>query len=113
MKRPTESDLERKLLGLYEEGAKLGYRANRFYQLFRRHCKRYIGGIKAVQNAIRNNNKRGTAGFEFARKEGRLDLSLEALVLDEHWTQLFTDQDRVLAKQNLDRKALLRRHPQR
>ena len=38
----NESDLEEELHRLYEEGARLGYRANRFYQLFTPKCKRYV-----------------------------------------------------------------------
>ena len=70
----TENDLEKELLRLYQEGARIGYRANRFYQLFMPHCQRYVGGIKAVEKVV----SRGRSdGFQFALDKGRPDLLLE------------------------------------
>src|SRR5271169_6669144 len=84
----TESDLERKLLRLHHKWAALGYRASRFYQTFTKGCKRYKGGINAVQDVVL---KSGTGGFERLDDMGRIDLTLEKrIVLNREWTRLFS-----------------------
>lgn len=99
----SEVDLESELLRLYQEGAALGYRASRFYQLFMPHCKHYIGGVKAVQHVLRNSSRTPTGGFQFIRKNARLDMAVENIVLDERWAHLFGAEDRAIARQNLER----------
>lgn len=57
------------------------------------------GGVGAARAMIS-----GTAseGFAKLRDLGRLDLSVETLVLQERWRVLFTDEERALARQRLD-----------
>jgi len=84
----TEADLERELLRLYRKWATLGYPANRFYQTFTRGCKRYKGGVNAVQDVVL---KHGTGGFERLREMSRIDLTLEnRIVLNREWNHLFS-----------------------
>jgi hypothetical protein len=42
-----------------------------------------------------------TGGFKFILKEGRPDLSVEALVLDPQWTHLFSADDQKMAREKL------------
>ena len=98
MARHDEGELEAELLRRYQEGAKLGHRAGRLYQLFMPHCKRYIGGIRAVQYVLRH---RQAIGFTFSLKKDRPDLSIESLVLDSQWADAFSSEDREIAKRRL------------
>jgi hypothetical protein len=93
-----EPELEAELRRQYDEGIRLGYRAARSYQLFTPACKRYIGGVRAVQHLLRRGN---TAGFSFAMKNDRPDLTIESLVLDSKFAHLFSDEDREMARQKL------------
>jgi hypothetical protein len=84
----TESDLERELLLLFHKWNSLGYRASRFYQTFTKRCRRYKGGINAVQDVVL---KFGTGGFGRLKEMGRIDLTLEKrIVLNREWTHLFS-----------------------
>jgi len=86
----TEEDLEGELLRLYRKWKTLGYPANRFYQTFKKGCKRYKGGVRAVEDAV---SKSGPGGFERLKEIGRLDLTLERwIVLDPKWAHLFSDE---------------------
>ena len=44
-----------------------------------------------------------TAGFIFLKEHGRLDLSVESLLLKPKWKDLFTDQDRAVAREKLSK----------
>lgn len=93
----SEDEFETALRGLYYKWGELGYWARRFYQKFSSHCKRYVGGVSAVRSVLPVE----TAGFDFLKKKGRLDLSVEALLLDERCEDLFEEQDRATARTKL------------
>src|ERR1019366_3400609 len=95
----SEEELEAALQGLYYKWGGLGYWARRFYQKFSRHCKRYVGGVQAVRSVLPFQ----TPGFIFLKEHGRLDLSVEALLLTPEWKGLFTDEDRAIAREKLSR----------
>jgi hypothetical protein len=94
----NEGELEAELLRRYQEGAKLGHRAGRLYQLFMPHCKRYVGGVHAVQYVLRHGK---TIGFTFSLKKDRPDLSIESLVIDSKWADAFSSEDREIAKRRI------------
>lgn len=99
-KLATEVDLEIELMRLHHDWETVGYRARRFYQMFMKHCKRYSGGIAAVRNVV---SKSGTGGFDELVKRGRLDLTLEkAIVLNRHWTHLFSRSLCIIAQRKVD-----------
>ena len=86
----TQRDLEGELFLLYRKWQTLGYPANRFYQTFAKGCKRYKGGVRAVEDAVL---KPGAGGFERLKEIGRLDLTLEKwIVLNPKWAHLFSDE---------------------
>jgi len=95
----NEEEFEAALRDLYFEWGRLGYWARRFYQKFSRHCKRYVGGIQAVRSVLPFQ----TAGFIFLKEHGRLDLSVETLLLKPEWKGLFSDDDRAAARQKLSK----------
>jgi hypothetical protein len=103
-----ERALEDALFRLYKEWARLpirpGYKrpyyAERFRQMIVPDCRRYKGGIAAAREVIYGGT---TGGFSFLRDQGHLDLSVENLILQAEWADLFTDRDRLVACQKLRR----------
>lgn len=72
-----------------------GYWASYFLRGVRNH-----GGPEYAHQLLR---KEGTTdGFQRLREEGRLDLTMEALVLRPEYTTLFTDEERRVAAHRLD-----------
>ena len=63
------------------------YPATRFKQLVAEK-----GGVEAARSLILKDG--GTDGFAKLWELGRLDLSVEALVLKDEYKELFTDQER-------------------
>jgi hypothetical protein len=76
---------------LSEQFLRRPYWARRIYQKFSSHCKRYVGVIQPVRRALPFQ----TTGFIFLKEHGRLDLSVESLLLKPKWKDLFADQDRA------------------
>ena len=97
---PPHSPFEAALRGRYHEWRKLGYPANRFYQLFSPHCKRYIGGVAAARSVLNSE----TAGFAFLKKHGRLDLTVEALMLQPQWHSLFRAEELAMAARKIGQR---------
>jgi hypothetical protein len=96
----NEAALEEALQGLYEQwGRDLGFWARRLHQKFTPGRKNYVGGVAAVRSVL---NSR-TAGFSMLQEQGRLDLSIESLILQPEWESLFLDSDRTLARARLSR----------
>lgn len=94
-----ESKFHEKTLEVYELGKKLcGYNAVRFLQKVRR-----VGGLVAAKDWLnpKNKNKPPTDGFMKLVNSGRLDISLESLVLRSPWNQLFTTEELSVAEVRL------------
>lgn len=72
----------------------LKYNAARFLQLLSQK-----GGVAAAKQLIAKDG--GTYGFEILWEAGRLDLSIEALVLRPEYGVLFTDEERALCAKRL------------
>lgn len=71
-----------------------GYWASYFLRGVRNH-----GGLEYAHQLLR---KEGTTdGFERLKEEGRLELTMEALVLRPEYTTLFTDEERRVAAHRL------------
>jgi hypothetical protein len=63
------------------------------------------GGVMAARNLLR---KGISDGLERLAREGRLDISMEALVLKEPWSELFSEEEKALARWALDTVEKLR-----
>ncbi|HHX50052.1 MAG TPA: DUF2089 family protein [Clostridia bacterium] len=74
----------------------LGYNATRFLQLLSDK-----GGVKAAKILIAKDGR--TDGFEILRNHKRLDLSVEAHVLKPEYNELFTDEERKMCRERLER----------
>jgi len=71
-----------------------GYTANRFLQMVNAD-----GGLKAAKKLL---SARGySEGLTRLWEEKRLDISMEATVLHEPWSELFTEQELSIASKKL------------
>ena len=77
------------MLEIYERaGTELGYWATRYLQLLRRR-----GGLEAARYLLRQ--KATSDGYQALREVGRLDLTVESLVLTPEFAALFTSEELV------------------
>ena len=73
----------------------LKYNASRFWQLV---CEKV--GLQAAKTLIAKDG--GTYGFEILWEHGRLDLSVEAHVLNSEYADLFNDDERKMCRDRLE-----------
>jgi hypothetical protein len=91
----AEREFDHAMIHTYEEAGKsTGYWAHRFLSLVRRK-----GGVGAARKLLAD--KEVSDGFLKLRKAGRLDLAVEYEVLRPKFYELFTDAERVIARQRL------------
>ena len=85
---------------LYREAAEFDYYPTRFLQMVDDY-----GGVEAARRLI----GRMTDGFTRLYCEGRLDLSVEAVVIQPQWQPLFSEEEIAQARQRLEDVGYLRR----
>jgi hypothetical protein len=97
MSRSAELAFDKAMHEIYENAfAECGYRAMRFLNLVNQ-----IGGLAAAKQLLRSDTH--PEGLTALWEHGRLDLSMEALVLQKEWAELFTSDELKLAKRRLAR----------
>ena len=94
MAEDLERGFHRKMLAIFDEAKSFGYNPTYFLQMVQNQ-----GGVLAAKNLLR---KGISDGLRRLSREGRLDISMESLVLTEPWVQLFTDEEKELASWALD-----------
>ena len=83
------------MIGIYETALReCGYRANRFLQMVLEH-----GGLGAAQRLLASGDM--SNGFAALWDLGRLDLTVEALVLKPKYAPLFTEDEKSIARARL------------
>lgn len=87
------------LVGYQTAGKEVGYWGNYFLRSVRQN-----GGLVTAQRMLRKklNNPSDQKGFRALIEAGRLDLSLEKLVLEPRFRNLFTKEELTEAKRRLD-----------
>ena len=85
----------RAMLAIYTRArSECGYNAVRFLQMLAQH-----GGLETARLLL---HARGVSGGYVALWERRrLDLTVEALVLQPEWQELFSDDERAIARARL------------
>jgi hypothetical protein len=92
-----ESKFNEDMLNIYKTAKKeLGYNATRFL-----HLVSEKGGLQAAKVLISKDG--GTYGFEVLWEHKRLDLSVEVHVLKPEYIELFTDYERKICKERLEK----------
>ena len=82
----VERGFHKEMLRIYEEATKFGYYPTYFLRMVVDH-----GGLEAAKRLLRGSGM--SDGLARLWEEGRLDLSVEALVVQEPWRSLFTDAE--------------------
>ena len=82
------------MLNIHDAAADLGYRPTRFLQMVHEH-----GGVAAAKRLL--SRPVAQSGLATLWELGRLDISMEALVVQERWQPLFSDAERQAARDRL------------
>lgn len=95
MSRSIEVAFDRAMHEIYDNAlSECGYRATRFLNLVNQ-----IGGHEAARQLLRSDVH--PEGLTALWEHGRLDLSMEALVLQEPWHALFSAEELKFATRRL------------
>lgn len=94
MTKDLERQFHEEMVGIYRAAVEIGYRATRFLQMVIDH-----GGLEAAKRLLRAPEEH--SGLTRLWELGRLDISVEALVLQERWDTLFSDEERQKARDRL------------
>ena len=91
-----ECDFGKAMLRLYTEAKEeCGYNATAFLQMLDNY-----GGLETAHLLLRNETLQ--YGFSILWERGRLDLTVECLVLDERFSVLFNDYELATARRRLN-----------
>ncbi|NJL90662.1 MAG: hypothetical protein HC916_13405 [Coleofasciculaceae cyanobacterium SM2_1_6] len=92
-----EDRLHEEMIAIYQNvGRETGYWAHRYLQRVRR-----VGGLQAAKDWLKPTSN-PTSGLQRLVEINRLDLSLEALVLQQPWSSLFTSEELSVAQKRLN-----------
>lgn len=89
-----EREFEQAMINSAEQAVAIGYNPKRFNLMVRRD-----GGLATAQKLLHSSVV--SDGYIILWEKQRLDLSLEALVLQAKWRALFTDEELEIARQRL------------
>ena len=90
-----EQEFRKEMISIYKRAKdEIGFVATRFIQMIDKH-----GGVETARILINADNPSG--GFTRLWEEHRLDLSVEALVLNPKWVTLFSSEEIAKARQRL------------
>ena len=70
------------------------YNATRFLHMLTEH-----GGLETARILL--HAKTVSEGYTALWERGRLDLSVEAVILESEWSELFSDEERAIAQRRL------------
>ena len=94
MTKDLETEFEKAMRNTYAEASRLGYRATYFLGMVED-----LGGVGTAKRLLRTSVAQ--PGLARLWELDRLDISAEALVLNERWRELFTDAERHEARERL------------
>jgi hypothetical protein len=90
-----EAEFNEAMLTIYKRArTECRYTPTRFLQMVSEQ-----GGLQAARSLLAS--AQVSEGFTTLWEKRRLDLSLEALVLRQEWRDLFSDEERAIARQRL------------
>ncbi len=90
-----EDRFHQEMLRIHREAAEFDYHPSYFLQMVVSQ-----GGVSAAKQLLSSSNPQ--SGFTRLWEEGRLDLSVEAIVVQEPWASLFTDGELTEARNRLE-----------
>ena len=89
-----EPQFHAEMLRIYDEASELGYRPTRFLRMVQN-----LGGLQAAKQLLGSDAP--ATGFERLWELGRVDLTVECLVLRDPWARLFTEEELKEAERRL------------
>ena len=89
-----EAEFHRAMLNIYDAAAELDFRPVRFLRMVHEH-----GGVETARRLP--SAPEVPSGLTRLWKLERLDISMEALVVQERWQPLFSDAERQVARERL------------
>lgn len=92
--KELEIMLYKEMLNIYQEALKIGYSASKFKQMVANQ-----GGYKVAKTLLHSKNL--SNGFLTLKELERLDLTVEALILNPMYQELFTEEERDIARDRL------------
>ena len=93
--KDLERDFHQAMVRVYEQARdEAGYNATRFLNLVNEH-----GGLRAAQLLLGSGGL--SSGYVELWERDRLDISMEALVLEPQWRPLFSDSQLSVARDRL------------
>jgi hypothetical protein len=96
MSDTLEGAFHEAMVGVYRRAKdECGYNATRFLRMVTE-----LGGLGAAKRLLAA--KELSEGFVKLWELGRLDISMEALVLEPKWQELFTEEELMSARQRLE-----------
>ena len=104
MANKSEDGFHEAMIGIYHAAATLGYRAPYFLRMVQER-----GGLGAAKHLLSGPDPQ--SGFTRLWELRRLDLSMEALVLEERWSGLFTEDECRTARARLEAYGYAARSP--
>lgn len=90
-----EERFQNEMLRIYREATKFGYYPTYFLRMVNEQ-----GGLAAARQLLGGDDP--SSGFTRLWEEQRLDLSVEAVVLQEPWRSLFTADELTTARRRLE-----------
>lgn len=95
MNGTIEAQFDNAMMDIYRNALKEAkYDAKRFLQMLLEHH-----GIETARRLLYSNHV--SEGYTALYERQRLDLTVEALILKPEWNELFTDEDREIARKRL------------
>jgi len=89
-----EATFDQEMLDTYHRAARLGYRPTYFLRMVQEH-----GGLETAHRLLGTDAP--SEGLGRMWELGRLDISLEAIVLKPEYRPLFDEQERKIARERL------------
>ena len=90
-----EARFDEAMMSIYQRAFReCGYNATRFLQMLYDHH-----GLETARILLHASNV--SDGYVALCERKRLDLTVEALILNEEWNPLFSDQERMIARKRL------------
>lgn len=91
----STAEFNRRMLGIYQRAKEeVGYNASRFLQMLEEH-----GGVQTAHMLLGSSTP--SDGYRALWERGRLDLTVEALVLEKDWG-LFSAAELATARERLE-----------
>lgn len=90
MSASLEGEFHRAMLNIYDTAAELDYHPIVFLQMVHEH-----GGVETARRLL--GTPEAQQGLSTLWERERLDISMEALVVQERWKPLFSDAERQAA----------------